>query len=57
MYQSDKSVCSCGKDMTRSSSGTGFWEGGKGTRDRMRMSKNDDRKYKGLMKTKSRKAR
>ena len=26
--------------------GGGFWEGGKGTRDKMRMSRKDPRKYK-----------
>jgi hypothetical protein len=26
-------------------SGGGFWEGGKGTRDRVKMNRNDKRKY------------
>ena len=38
-----KSACSCGMNMERKS--TAFWEGGKGTRDRTRMSKKDRRKY------------
>lgn len=52
-YSADK-PCTCGKQLTRTKNASGaFWEGGKGTRDRKKMSKNDPRKYKGLNKTKS----
>ena len=41
--------------MTRKESG-GFWEGGQGTRDRLKMSRRDGHKYKGLNKTVSQKS-
>ena len=47
--------CSCGKELTKNASG-GFWEGGKGTRDRSKMSKRDEHKYKGVNKTVSQKS-
>ncbi|KAI8900929.1 hypothetical protein BC833DRAFT_579736 [Globomyces pollinis-pini] len=47
--------CSCGKELTRTTSG-GFWEGGKGTRNQRLMARNDTRKFAGLTKTMSRKA-
>ena len=46
----------CGNDLTKSSSGKKFWEGGQGVRDPNRLSKNDARKFRGLGKTISRKA-
>ncbi|KAI9297208.1 hypothetical protein K502DRAFT_328402 [Neoconidiobolus thromboides FSU 785] len=45
----------CGHLLTHSSKGKAFWEGGKGTRDRSKMNKNEGRKYKGLNKTVSKK--
>lgn len=36
-------------------SGTGFWEGGKGTRDQTKMNRHEARKYKGLNKTEAKK--
>nr|KAJ3418517.1 hypothetical protein HK105_008211 [Polyrhizophydium stewartii] len=53
-YSADK-PCVCGRDLTRKDGG-GFWEGGKGTRDRTRMSNKDSRKYRGLGKTISNRA-
>lgn len=48
---SDK-PCVCGKSPVRSAGGSGaFWEGGEGTRDRVKMSHKDSRKHKGLHKT------
>lgn len=46
-----KEKCVCGASLTNSSKGKMFWEGGKGTRDRSKMSKNDPKKYAGLSKT------
>ncbi|KAJ3257807.1 hypothetical protein HK103_004275 [Boothiomyces macroporosus] len=48
--------CVCGKSLVRER-GKGFWEGGDGTRDPRLMSKNDSRKYSGLNKTVSRRAK
>ncbi|TPX64073.1 hypothetical protein SpCBS45565_g06174 [Spizellomyces sp. 'palustris'] len=48
-------VCKCGKETVKNA-GSGFWEGGKGTRDRNRMSRNEARKFKGLRKTVSMKS-
>jgi hypothetical protein len=42
---------SCGKELTKSRSAHGFWEGGQGTRDRTTMSRRENRKYQGLGKT------
>jgi len=47
--------CECGHALTKKSGA--FWNGGTGNRDRVKMSKNDDQKYKGLSKTVSNKAR
>ncbi|KAI9206807.1 uncharacterized protein BJ171DRAFT_307174 [Polychytrium aggregatum] len=46
--------CRCGKELTRSA-GKGYWEGGKGTRDPQRMSRNENKKYSGMHKTLSNK--
>ena len=48
--------CSCGRELTRKD-GRGFWEGGKGTRNRINMSKKDSKKYQGLGKTISNKSK
>jgi hypothetical protein len=39
---------SCGicKNVLVGKAGSGFWEGGKGTRDKVKMSRKDPRKYK-----------
>jgi len=42
--------CICGSNLTKKDSGA-FWEGGKGTRDKTKMNRNDSAKYKGLNKT------
>ncbi|KAJ3322687.1 hypothetical protein HDU76_013828 [Blyttiomyces sp. JEL0837] len=42
--------CSCGKELTRKN-GSGFWEGGLGTRSKTLMNRNDTRKFKGTNKT------
>ncbi|TPX57455.1 hypothetical protein PhCBS80983_g03842 [Powellomyces hirtus] len=55
-YQATVSTCVCGKDMVREKHKGGFWEGGKGTRDRNRMNRNDPRKFAGLSKTTSQKS-
>ena len=39
-------IAGCGRVLTGRSSKGGFWEGGKGTRDRVRMSRKDPRKFK-----------
>ncbi|PVU93927.1 hypothetical protein BB561_002925 [Smittium simulii] len=44
----------CGENIVKKKIST-FWEGGKGTRNRKLMSRNDNRKYKGLNKTVSNK--
>ncbi|KAJ3175891.1 hypothetical protein HDU87_005721 [Geranomyces variabilis] len=49
-------TCTCGKAMVRERHRGGFWEGGKGTRDRQRMNRNDPRKFAGLSKTVSMKS-
>ncbi|KAJ3093206.1 hypothetical protein HK102_000007 [Quaeritorhiza haematococci] len=54
-YAADKG-CSCGKDLTKKD-GKGFWEGGRGTRDKVKMNRGDSRKFKGLGKTESQKAK
>lgn len=43
--QSAKQDCSCGMDLKRKHAQ--FWEGGKGNRDRITMSRKDSKKYKG----------
>ena len=45
--------CQCGFQLSGKSST--YWEGGKGTRDKVKMSKKDSHKYKGLSKTVSKK--
>ncbi|TPX38998.1 hypothetical protein SeMB42_g01065 [Synchytrium endobioticum] len=50
------SKCVCGKLLVKDSSVT-HWEGGRGQRDRTKMSRNESRKYAGLSKTTSRKSR
>ncbi|KAJ3033072.1 hypothetical protein HDV00_006804 [Rhizophlyctis rosea] len=54
VYSAEK-TCVCGREVTRGG-GRGYWEGGKGTRDRVRMSRKEERKFKGLSKTVSMKA-
>ena len=49
-------ACVCGRSMVRSSNGTGFWEGGRGTRNPAAMSRHESRKYAGHNKTVSMKA-
>ncbi|KAI9366826.1 hypothetical protein DFJ73DRAFT_805743, partial [Zopfochytrium polystomum] len=49
--QYSQKACLCGKDLTRNSKGSGFWEGGHGTRSRVLMSRREGRKFKGLSKT------
>lgn len=44
-YQPDQCRM-CGRSVVRKSSKGGFWEGGKGTRERRLMNRNDRRKYK-----------
>lgn len=46
----------CGAEVVRSSGASGYWEGGEGTRDQSRMSRNDPRKFRGLHKTSSKKS-
>ena len=36
----------CGRSLVKRAGGGGFWEGGKGTRDKVRMSRKDPRKFK-----------
>ncbi|KAI8586390.1 hypothetical protein BDZ88DRAFT_429385 [Geranomyces variabilis] len=55
-YAPSVSTCTCGKAMVRERHPGGFWEGGKGTRDRQRMNRNDPRKFAGLSKTVSMKS-
>lgn len=55
VYSATK-TCVCGKDLVRKDHG-GFWEGGKGTRERGKMNRNDSHKFKGLNKTVSNKAK
>ncbi|KAG5461344.1 MAG: hypothetical protein BJ554DRAFT_6478 [Olpidium bornovanus] len=43
--------CVCGKYTKEKPSTSGFWEGGRGTRDRRQMNRNDPRKFAGLNKT------
>ncbi|XP_062599150.1 uncharacterized protein LOC134260609 [Saccostrea cucullata] len=50
----DKACVACKKSMTQVR--TAFWEGGKGCRDKSKMSRNDVQKYSGQSKTVSRKA-
>ncbi|KAL1920992.1 uncharacterized protein VTP21DRAFT_11627 [Calcarisporiella thermophila] len=52
---SQKPCASCGNEFARAGT-RGFWEGGSGTRDKARMSRNDPRKHKGEFKTTSKKA-
>ncbi|KAJ3009341.1 hypothetical protein HKX48_008026 [Thoreauomyces humboldtii] len=54
-FQSTVTTCACGKDLVRVKHKGGFWEGGKGTRNRNKMSRNDPRKFAGLSKTASQK--
>ncbi|KAJ3228312.1 hypothetical protein HK099_004305 [Clydaea vesicula] len=54
-FDAKNSICICGKDMSMSSAGKSFWEGGKGNRNKSKMSKNDSKKYTGLSKTVSKK--
>eukprot|EP00835_Amoeboradix_gromovi_P001741 NODE_86_length_22163_cov_0.379442.p4 type:complete len:467 gc:universal NODE_86_length_22163_cov_0.379442:18873-20273(+) len=50
---SNLSICkSCNKEMTKSNT-SAFWEGGTGTRDVTKMSKKDNKKFKGRRKVKS----
>ncbi|KAJ9087765.1 hypothetical protein DSO57_1030053 [Entomophthora muscae] len=54
-YHREDPLCSrCGHKLTGSSKGKAFWEGGKGTRDPSKMSRNDPKKYAGRNKTISR---
>ncbi|KAI5286069.1 hypothetical protein KEM52_002155, partial [Ascosphaera acerosa] len=39
-------TCGVCRAVLTGKTGSGFWEGGKGTRDRVRMSRKDPRKYK-----------
>ena len=55
VYSATK-TCVCGKDLVRKDHG-GFWEGGKGTREKGKMNRNDSHKFKGLNKTVSNKAK
>ncbi|KAJ3128086.1 hypothetical protein HK098_005140 [Nowakowskiella sp. JEL0407] len=57
-YSPEKPCNHCGKALTASaaSSGNPFWEGGKGVRDKVKLSSRDKRKFAGLGKTVSRKA-
>ncbi|KAK6093803.1 hypothetical protein MT418_005642 [Batrachochytrium dendrobatidis] len=56
VYSPTKPCVSCGKDLTKRSNGSGFWEGGKGTRDQLKLSSKDSRKFRGLGKTISNRA-
>ncbi|CAH1797260.1 unnamed protein product [Owenia fusiformis] len=53
-YAAEKPCTLCGKSMTNRS--TAFWEGGKGCRDKIKMSKDENRKFAGANKTVSKKA-
>lgn len=54
--QAVKNECSsCGMALTRDGKKTGHWEGGKGTRNKSSMNKNDPKKFTGLSKTVSKK--
>ncbi|KAJ3145738.1 hypothetical protein HDU86_000832 [Geranomyces michiganensis] len=55
-YAPSVATCACGKAMVRERHPGGFWEGGKGTRDRQKMNRNDPRKFAGLSKTVSMKS-
>jgi len=39
-------MCKCGKNLVNEVKGKKFWEGGKGCRDRTKMSRKDAKKYK-----------
>ena len=52
---SNQKTCECGHTFNKAKSS--YWEGGTGTRDKNAMSKNDDKKYSGLGKTTSNKAK
>jgi DNA-directed RNA polymerase subunit RPC12/RpoP len=45
----------CGKNVKKSAGTGGFWQGGSGTRNQAKMSRNETRKYAGLAKTQSKK--
>ncbi|KAI8906295.1 hypothetical protein EDD86DRAFT_58652 [Gorgonomyces haynaldii] len=53
---SSKPCTGCGKILTGQPR-SGFWQGGKGTRDQQLMSRNDSRKYRGMTKTVSNRKR
>ena len=53
---SQSKPCVCGKDMIAKAN-QGFWEGGKGTRDRTKMNRNDSHKFQGIRKTMSNRAK
>ncbi|CAH1253728.1 Hypp1230 [Branchiostoma lanceolatum] len=52
-FAADKPCILCGSNMKKG--GGTHWEGGKGCRDRIKMSRNDAQKYQGISKTVSRK--
>lgn len=53
-FAAEKSCTSCGSFMTKKP--TAHWEGGRGCRDSIKMSRDDNKKYSGISKTISRKA-
>ncbi|RKP33796.1 CHY zinc finger-domain-containing protein, partial [Dimargaris cristalligena] len=51
-YRGDVEICrSCGGTFAKGSDGRPYWEGGKGMRDKSKMSRKDAHKYRGLNKT------
>ncbi|KAI9025634.1 hypothetical protein DFJ74DRAFT_45649 [Hyaloraphidium curvatum] len=55
-YRAEGPCSRCGADMRKRNPVGGFWEGGKGTRDRAKMNRREKRKYQGMGKTESKKA-
>ena len=53
-YAPDRPCVACSSSLTKASSA--HWEGGKGCRDKIKMSRNDDAKYKNSNKTVSKKS-
>ena len=52
-YAAERPCIACSSSLTKTRSA--HWEGGKGCRDRVKMSRNDEAKYKNMNKTASRK--
>lgn len=50
-FSSSVKLCACGEAPGAAPKSTGFWEGGKGTRDKTLLSRKDSRKYRDLQKT------